>query len=418
MVQVNLGLDAIGSFSKGAGIANDIIQNRLRQQQLNQNYDIQNRQVALREQAAIREKQQQQAFQQLTLEAYKKPDEILPMLYSRDPQAASKISDDLQRRYATQYDSINLLTNADAKNKQAIYDLVKPDLEREFPEIEFGDKYSLDMQKSLKNRASVIKTKLDKTLQFRDTAQGVVGFNPRTGEATQTGFSTAPRANTVVNLGEAETEEQKGIGKIRAARFEKYIDSGDQAQRGLDTLETLKQAVVNPDVAQGAFGSIRQEGKKIADLFGVEVKGLEDEAILAAIGNKLALQLRNPKGEDGGLTGATSDRDLNFLVAGVPNRNKTAEQNLALIEIAQRDKQRTIELKNEAVNYLERNGTMAGFEKYKKEWLEQNPLFEEGSEEKEQIKAMLESGGLQSKSNLPSKSEPISGIEILRIREE
>ena len=116
------------------------------------------------------------------------------MLYSRDPQAASKISDDLQRRYATQYDSINLLTNADAKNKQAIYDLVKPDLEKQFPEIEFGDKYSTDLQSSLKNQASVIKTKLDRTLQFRDTAQGVVGFDPRTGESIKTGFQLKPSA--------------------------------------------------------------------------------------------------------------------------------------------------------------------------------------------------------------------------------
>lgn len=420
MPQYDLGLNALGSFATGSSIANEIIQNRLRQQQLDQNYDIQNRELILQEQAAIRERQQQQAKQQLIQEVYrsKNPDEILSKVYSVDPQAASQISDDLQRRFRSQYDSINLLTNMDAKNKQAVYNLVRDDLKKQFPEIEFGDIYSNNLQKSLKNKALVIRTKLDKTLQFRDTAQGVVGFDPRTGESVQTGYATAPRASTVVNLGAAETEEQKGVGKIRAERFQKYLEVGDQAQKSFDTLETLKRAVSNPDVAQGSFATIRQEAKKVADLFGVEVEGLADEAILTAVGNKLALQLRNPKGEEGGLTGATSDRDLNFLVSGVPNRNKTREQNLALIEIAQRDKQRSLQLSNEAARYFEENNTMAGFEQFRRQWLEQNPLFEEGSADKERIKSMLESSPLQSKApEQPFTEKDFAGFKLINVRE-
>ena len=191
-----------------------------------------------------------------------------------------------------------------------------------------------------------------------------------------------------VKTGELETQEKKELGKIFAKKYESITQAGDQARRGLETLETLKQAVSNPDAAQGAFADLRAGSKKVADLFGFDVEGLEDDAIIAAVGNKLALQLRNPKGEDGGLTGATSDRDLRFLVAGVPNRNKTQSQNLALIEIGMRDKERTLQLKNLADQYLSEKGTFKGFAKVKKEFYENNPLFPD-KEEKVRISDML-----------------------------
>lgn len=271
---------------------------------------------------------------------------------------------------------------------------------------------SRDVEKSIEALEGPEPTKRE----IRSTEQGLFGVDPVTLEAqpikTSTGELLRPQAQaqTVVQIGEGEREEQKQIGKIRAERFQKYMQSGDAAQRGVETLQTLRQAVNNPDVAQGAFAGIRQESKKIAQLFGADVKGLKDEAIVAAIGNKLALQLRNPKGEDGGLTGATSDRDLKFLVAGVPNRDKTREQNLALIEIALRDKARTVRLKDEAARYLEDNGTMAGFERYKRGWLEENPLFEEGSEDKEQVKRLLQTGATNSQSEAGKISGTVNGI--------
>lgn len=212
-----------------------------------------------------------------------------------------------------------------------------------------------------------------------------------------------------VKTGELEKQEQKELGKIFAKKFQSITESGDQARRGLETLQTLEQAVINPDAAQGAFAGLRADTKKIADLFGVEVKGLEDDAIIAAVGNKLALQLRNPKGEDGGLTGATSDRDIKFLLAGVPGRDKTREQNLALIEIAKKDKERTIRLKQLADQYLEEQGTFKGFAKVKKQFFEENPLFEEGSQDKERIKGLL-SGAITEE---PQPTQPTTDLQGL-----
>lgn len=230
---------------------------------------------------------------------------------------------------------------------------------------------------------------------IREGEGGFVRIDPQTGIAEPINTTQGEQLRgevkkplVEVKTGELETEEKKQLGRVFAKKYESITEAGDQARRGLDTYETLKQAVSNPDAAQGAFANLRAGSKKVADLFGFEVKGLDDDAIIAAVGNKLALQLRNPKGEDGGLTGATSDRDLKFLVAGVPNKNKTQSQNLALIEIGIKDKKRTIQLRNLADQYQSEKGTFKGFSKVKKDFYENNSLFPD-KEDKDRISDML-----------------------------
>lgn len=187
----NLGLDASGSFTRGASIASQIIDSRLRREQQELNYNIQDRQVALQEQEAQQKLQQQKAWQQLTQEAYNKPDIVLPQMYAQNPEAASKVSEAIQQRYSQQYNTLSLLTkDTKAENKQATYELLRPELERQFPELEFGDKASAELMNSLKARASTIKAKMKTNLEFRDTAQGIMGFDPQTGETTSTGVES------------------------------------------------------------------------------------------------------------------------------------------------------------------------------------------------------------------------------------
>lgn len=191
----NLGLNATGAFAQGSSIANQIIENRLHQQQLSQNYDIQNRQVGLQEQEYQQKLQQQQAFEKLASEAFEKPEVILPHLYAKDPVAAARISEGIQQKYSQQYNTLNLLTkDTKAEDKQAVYDILKPELQKQFPELEFGDKYSSELNNSLKTRASGIKAKIKVNNDLRDTAQGIVAFN-QFGEGTPTGFNARPYAS-------------------------------------------------------------------------------------------------------------------------------------------------------------------------------------------------------------------------------
>jgi len=380
----------IGSFISGQRSAGAI-----------DNMDIQNQsalqQMRARQEASARSQQ----IDRLSQEAQINP-QAFNQLAAIAPQRAKQIQDIQITRSQTVGRIAQSFKSQSLESKDRNYPRVVQDLQSKgFDISRLPDVYDPVIVDPLVNQAVNQSRDVEKQMgqsakfSIRDTEQGTLRINESTGEASpitlnDQNVNPVKKVGTTINMGEAETEEQKGFGKMRAKRFEDVMASGDSAQRGLETLQTLEQAVNNPEATQGAFATIRGDSKKIADLFGFETKGLKDDAIIASVGNKLALQLRSPKGEDGGLTGSTSDRDLKFLVAGVPNRDKTKEQNIALIEIGIRDKKRTIELKEVARQYLEENGTFAGFEKAKKEWLEENPLFA-NDENKTRIKKMLSS---------------------------
>lgn len=240
-----------------------------------------------------------------------------------------------------------------------------------------------------------------------ETSTGLFTTDPMTGKAQPImgpsgQLQPFSKPSTQINIDPGETEESKKMGDLRVRRFEETLVSADKARNTIDILQTLKTAVEDPNASQGSFAAIRSESKKFADLFGIEVKSLKNDAILESVGNKLAIQLRNPKGDDGGLPGATSDRDLALLVAAVPSKNKTQSQNLALIEMGLKEKQRTVELGKYAVKYKTQNENLKGWELAKQEWLEANPLYPEG-EEKERIKAMLKG---QESPKTPSPANP------------
>ena len=377
-------------------------QTALRLQQ-EQNLRTQNQMAQQEIQMRQRQAQAQAAEQELMSLSASGDMQALNKLSAINPQAAQGIRDSFvdKNRKSTQLATAFLATPKDRREKLYKSFLTKAQ-QQGLDVSELPGEYSEEAEQFIgfvrdsgREAEKVIASQQPIKREIRETEQGIVAIDPTTGQAlpvTENGQRLQPAQKspeTVVNVGKSETEEAKEIGKIRARRYESVLESGDTARRGLETLQTLKTAVENPETSQGAFSNIRAESKKIVDLFGIKVEGLADDAIISAVGNKLALQLRNPKGEDGGLTGATSDRDIKFLVAGVPGRNKTREQNLALIDISMKDKQRTVKLKELGRQYFDENGTFAGFEKVKEEWLNENPLYEEGSEEKEKIKGML-----------------------------
>lgn len=375
-------------------------------------------QSALEQQKFLQEQTQKQALQRLTQEALSN-DQALDALMATSPDTAFKVMEtkakqaEFERKRITDAGQAAYAFDVTpAMDKPLVYQRTVKSLQQQgFDVSELPAEYDPAKVDPLVKFAISNARDIEKqigTRQIMETAQGIVSIDPQSGVAipvvgaTRQGFAPLtpyqkPPETVITNImGVGEKEEQKELGKIRAERYKGFLESGDIAQKSLDSLETMRQAVANPKAAQGAFAGIRTESKKFTELFGFNPEGLKDEAIIAAVGNKLALQLRNPKGDDGGLTGSTSDRDLKFLIEGVPNKNKTQSQNLALIDIATRDKKRTIGLTNFADQYLQENGTLKGFEKAKKQWLEENPLYPEGRE-KERIKSMLKGGSVSGK---------------------
>jgi hypothetical protein len=88
---------------------------------------------------------------------------------------------------------------------------------------------------------------------------------------------------------------------------------------------------------------------------------------------------------------------------------KTQSQNLALIEIGIRDKERTIKLSNLANQYLAEKGTFKGFAKVKKEFYENNPLFPD-KEDKARISDMLRGNAPRM---TPTEQPATGGIKFL-----
>lgn len=349
--------------------------------------------------------QQQAALQQLSQEATRNP-QALQMLAGIDPERAQKIQsyqanqDMLVGRIAQSFDMLSI-DEKERSYPQVINELKQAGVSVQGLPSEYDPKLVDDKVKLAIAKSRDIEKQIG-SRQIIESAQGTFTVDPMTGQAMPvlegdqrlTPYVKPPSTQISIDT-KAEGKEAEELAKLRAKRFNALLESGDLARRSYETLDTLERAVQNPEAAQGAFARIRGESKKIADLFGFDVEGLEDEAIISAVGNKLALQLRNPKGEDGGLTGATSDRDLKFLVSGVPNRDKTRSQNLALIEIAKKDKQRTTQLASFADQYLQETGSLKGLERAKKEWLENHPLYTD-PQEKERIKQMLKGEGIKS----------------------
>lgn len=204
----DLKLDAIGSYYKGGSLANQMIENMLRRQQLEQS----NRQVTLQEQASQREVQQQQAQQKLFQEAEGNYDKVMPILYANNPKAAAELDEKyLKPKFSAKFDAVNTVLKADAKNKQATYDLMKPELQKQFPDWEFGDSWSNDLGNRLDEQRRILRGRLNSSNQLQETAQGLATFNPQTRELIPTGIGNAPTSGSMAPAATREFEYYKSL---------------------------------------------------------------------------------------------------------------------------------------------------------------------------------------------------------------
>lgn len=139
--------------------------------------------------------------------------------------------------------------------------------------------------------------------------------------------------NTVVNLptpvDKATEEYGKSIGERAASR----IEAAQNAAQQNVTLDRMIEAIAN-GARTGAGQSVLLDLQNYAQsLFGIPIsEGASEQEVMRALGNRLVMEVRNPA-NGLGLTGSTSNRDLEFLDASVPNLGKTPEGNALLIEV-------------------------------------------------------------------------------------
>lgn len=104
------------------------------------------------------------------------------------------------------------------------------------------------------------------------------------------------------------------------------------------------------------------------------MEGLEDAKLIPTISSQLLGQLRRDV-----LSGATSDRDINFLLSMVPSLSNTPEQNRAIVNMYKKAYQRQAEVFDLMNQYRDQNGGVLDyrFNNYLREYYKDKPLFTE-----------------------------------------
>ena len=163
----------------------------------------------------------------------------------------------------------------------------------------------------------------------------------------------------VENIGAAtETSASKKYGEVvgeNAAKRDKM------AQEGLTQNIQLDQ--VKSALAKGAFTGFGAESlldfrrvmETVAKPFGIETRDLGPEELIRKTSNEMALRLRNP--ESGlGLTGNTSNKDLEFLKSSVVGLPRTRRGNVMIIDSMQRMNRLKVAMAKEQQRIIKESG--------------------------------------------------------------
>lgn len=148
-----------------------------------------------------------------------------------------------------------------------------------------------------------------------------------------------------------ETSYDKKLGEELANEFVTANRTAATAQRDIASLNTMRQALADPNLYTGTGGNLVQGIKKGAEtLFGVPVKGTSSGEIMQNLASEIAVSNKDK------LPGPMSDADRQFLVDMAPNLTKTPEGNRLLIELAMEHKQWQVARAQAARNYAAKNG--------------------------------------------------------------
>ena len=182
-------------------------------------------------------------------------------------------------------------------------------------------------------------------------------------------------APTVNLTQKQEGAESAAVGSALGKKFNDIQDAGYNAQQKINTYDQLGMLLQGVDTGALTPSATKVEALGQALGFKVDTKTLGAKQAAMAIGNQLALQLRNPAG-GAGMPGAMSDKDREFLVSQVPGLAQTPQGNAMLIDAAKKVAQRDIEVAQLARDYRSKHGHMdEGFYTELAQWSAQHPLF-------------------------------------------
>jgi len=191
----------------------------------------------------------------------------------------------------------------------------------------------------------------------------------------QTELKAAGRPQTNVSVsGDRKGAEE--MAKLHAKTYDTLRTNAAAADAMVDQLDAIEGAL-KQGIQTGVAGDALQWTRKLGVALGIsDARKAAAGELADSIGNKLALMVRGGGGESGGMPGAMSDADREFLRATVPGLTKTPEGNRQLIAIMRAVAQRNRQIHEMAVDYATtHDGQLdAGFDKTVREYIKSNPL--------------------------------------------
>ena len=142
----------------------------------------------------------------------------------------------------------------------------------------------------------------------------------------------------------------EGIGEIAKNRAN-YALSAQKQNTQLDRV----LVAIDRGAATGALEEQLLAVKNFAQTIGFNIEGVAEQELIRTVSNEMALRLRNP--ESGlGLTGNTSNRDLQFLKDSVVGLGRSEEGNKKIIKLLQKFNKLTIDVAKEQDRIIMANG--------------------------------------------------------------
>lgn len=158
-----------------------------------------------------------------------------------------------------------------------------------------------------------------------------------------------------------------------------YSGLMEGAQSAHGTIAKMDQldAILDRGIYTGMGGGVVQGMRKFGAALGLtDAQAAADGEALEKISNEMALMARSPNSALGGMPGAMSDKDREFLVKMQPGLDKSVEGNRMMIEMSRRMARRQIEIGKMASDYVRQYGVLdSGFNDLVREYSSKNPMF-------------------------------------------
>jgi hypothetical protein len=179
---------------------------------------------------------------------------------------------------------------------------------------------------------------------------------------------------------QADQDFNNSVAQASAKTYNDLQTAGMNAPGKIANYQRVGQLLDGFD--GGSLSNVGMQGAKLANSLGIQIDPqLPAKEAAVAIGNQLALQLRDPS-NGGGMPGSMSDADRNFLTASVPGLNQTNEGRKQLIDYQTKVLQRQQDVAQFARKWRQKYGRLDStdpngndFQAALSAWSTQNPLF-------------------------------------------